>query len=193
MTNEKLTRAFLAIEIPAEIREGIRDIQGRLKALKLKGIRWTSPEGIHLTLKFLGNISKTDILNVSTVVEKQTKCAVPFMLDVETVGMFPDLKRPRVVWLGIRGETESLFTLQRKIDEALDECGFERETRPFRPHLTLGRIKSPVDARGIAQAIREGRDFAAGRFQATGLALYKSELTPEGAIYTKLSSFTFGG
>ena len=188
----KSIRAFLAIDLPEEIRDRIRGIQDRLKT-NLKGVRWIRPEGIHLTLKFLGNISKNDILNISGMIEKQTKYVGPLMLKVGTVGTFPNLKRPRVLWLGIGGETEQLITLQKKIDAALEDCGFKRETRTFRPHLTLGRIKSPKGTSGLSQAIEDGKNFAAGSFHAACLALFKSDLTPKGAIYTKLAHSPFGG
>jgi len=188
----KPIRAFLAIDLPEEIRDQIRGIQDRLKT-NLKGIRWIRPEGIHLTLKFLGNISKNDILNVSGMVEKQTKDVRPLMLNVGTVGTFPDLKRPRVLWLGIGGETERLLTLQKKMDAALEDCGFKSEARTFSPHLTLGRIKSHKGISGLSQAIEDGKNFAAGSFHADGLTLFKSDLTPKGAIYTKLAYFPFGG
>ena len=187
----KSIRAFLAIDLPEEIRDRIRDIQDRLKT-NLKGIRWIRPEGIHLTLKFLGNIPQNDVLNISGMIEKHTKYVGPLMLKVGTVGTFPNLKRPRVLWLGIGGETEQLLTLQKKIDATLEDCGFKRETRTFSPHLTLGRIKSHKEIRGLSQAIGDGKNFAAGSFHADGLTLFKSDLTPKGAIYTKLAHFPFG-
>jgi 2'-5' RNA ligase len=188
----KPIRAFLAIDLPEEIRDQIRGIQDRLKT-KLKGIRWIRPEGIHLTLKFLGSISKNDILNISGMVEKQTKDVGPLMLNVGTAGTFPDLKRPRVLWLGVGGETERLLILQKKMDTSLEDCGFKSEARTFSPHLTLGRIKSHKGISGLSQAIEDGKNFAAGSFHADGLTFFKSDLTPKGAIYTKLAYFPFGG
>lgn len=192
MTDEKTTRTFLAIDLPEKIITQLIDIQDGLKA-SVKGIRWTRPEGIHLTLKFFGNISENDIVNISGVVEKKTKDARPVTLNVKRVGAFPNFKRPRVMWIGISGEVEQLFFLQEEIDTGLETIGFQKETRAFRPHLTLGRIKSPREMEGLAKIIEGGEGYTAGSFIAEGLTLFKSDLTPKGAIYTKLAYFPFEG
>ena len=192
MTDEKTTRTFLAIDLPEKIITQLIDIQDGLKA-SVKGIRWTRPEGIHLTLKFFGNISENDIVNISGVVEKKTKDARPVTLNVKRVGAFPNFKRPRVMWIGISGEVEQLFFLQEEIDTGLETIGFQKETRAFRPHLTLGRIKSPREVEGLAKIIEGGEGYTAGSFIAEGLTLFKSDLTPKGAIYTKLAYFPFEG
>lgn len=192
MADEKTIRTFLAIELPEEIKTQLRNIQDRLKA-NVKGIRWTRLEGIHLTLKFFGSVSENDIANISGVVAKKTKDVSPFTLNVGTVGAFPNFKRPRVIWLGISGEVESLSALQKEIDTGLETIGFQRETRAFRPHLTLGRIKSPREVKGLSKIIKEEKSDAGESFIAGGLTLFKSELTPKGAIYTKLAYFPFEG
>ena len=192
MTDEKTTRTFLAIDLPEKIITQLIDIQDGLKA-SVKGIRWTRPEGIHLTLKFFGNISENDIVNISGVVEKKTKDARPVTLNVKRVGAFPNFKRPRVMWIGISGEVEQLFFLQEEIDTGLETIGFQKETRAFRPHLTLGRIKSPREVEGLAKIIEGGEGYTAGSFIAEGLTLFKSDLTPKGAIYTKLAYFPVEG
>lgn len=192
MADEKTIRTFLAIELPEEIKTQLRNIQDRLKA-NVKGIRWTRPEGIHLTLKFFGNVSENDIANISSVVEKKTKDVRPVTLNVETVGAFPNFKRPRVIWIGISGAVEGLSVLQKEIDTDIEALGFQKESRGFRPHLTLGRVKSPKEVKGLSKITEDGKSYAAGSFIAGGLTLFKSELTPKGAIYTKLAYFPFGG
>ena len=192
MTDEKLIRTFLAIELPEEIKVQIGNIQNRLKAT-VKGVRWTRPEGIHLTLKFFGNVSENDIANISRIVERNTVDVRPLTLNVPTVGAFPNFKRPRVLWLGISGSVERLSDLQKEIENDLESTGFQRENRAFRAHLTLGRVKSPKDVKGLSEIIKSEESYDAGSFKAYGLTLFKSDLTPQGAIYTKLAYFPFDG
>lgn len=191
MTDEKAIRTFLAIELPEEIKTQLRNIQGRLKS-DVTGIRWTRPEGIHLTLKFFGNVSENDIAGIMETVGEKTKDVRPLALNVGTVGAFPNFKRPRVIWLGISGEVERLSVLQKEIDTDLETLGFQKETRGFRPHLTLGRVKSPKEVKGLSKITEEEKSYAAGSFIAGGLTLFKSDLAPKGAIYTKLAYFPFG-
>jgi 2'-5' RNA ligase len=192
MTDKKLIRTFLAIDLPEEIKVQIENIQSRLKA-SIKGIRWTRPEGIHLTLKFFGNISENKIADISSVVEKNTVDIRPISLKVSTLGAFPNLKRPRVLWLGIGGSVEKLSDLQKEIEKDLESIGFQTENRAFRAHLTLGRIKSPKNVEGLSEIIKNEGIYDAGSFCAGGLTLLKSDLTPQGAIYTKLAYFPFDG
>ncbi len=192
MTDEKLIRTFLAIDLPEEIKIQIENIQNRLKTA-LRGIRWTRPEGIHLTLKFFGNISENQIYNISGIVEKDTVSIRPFTLNISTLGIFPNSKRPRVLWLGIGGSVEILLNLQKEIERDLESIGFKRENRTFKAHLTLGRVKSPKDAKGLSEIIENERVYDTGSFCAGGVTLLKSDLTPQGAIYTKLVYFPFGG
>ena len=192
MTEEKATRAFLAIDLPEEIKVQIENIQDRLKAV-VKGVRWTRPEGIHLTLKFFGNISENDIANISGVVERNAVDVRPLTLNVSTIGTFPNPKRPRVVWLGISGTVERLSNLQKEIEEDLESIGFQKEKRAFRAHLTLGRIKLPKEVKGLSEIIQDEESYDAGSFKACGLTLFKSDLTPKGAVYTKLAYFPFDG
>lgn len=193
MTEEKTIRAFVAIELPGEILNEIVGIQNRLKKTIHGVIRWARPEGMHLTLKFFGNISGDDVVNISRVVEKTVADVKPFSLSVGAVGVFPDVMRPRVIWLGINGDVVPLNNLQKVMEYGFQGYGFKREARPFRPHLTLGRIKSPKGVIGLAAVVEGGGNYVAGQFQADGLTLLKSELTPGGAIYTKLAQFPFLG
>lgn len=193
MNNEKSIRAFLAIEPPAEIRKEIGNIQNNLKRLSPVNIRWVNPGGIHLTLKFFGNISETDIIAISGVTERNTQTLAPLHFEVKKLGLFPSQKSPRVLWIGLGGDTASLLTLQKNLEQGFEECGFTKEERPFRAHLTLGRIKVPDKTGAIAKIVGDGGDCTAGSFSASGLILFKSDLTPQGAIYTKLARFPFEG
>lgn len=195
MTPEGTTgtiRAFLALDPPAEVRRRIADIQSGLKRTVQGKIGWVRPEGIHLTLKFFGNIGPQDVAAISEAVRGKTGAAAPLELAVRRIGVFPDLRRPRVIWLGTEGDVERLAALQQELDEAFAAIGITAEDRPFRAHLTLGRIKTASGLTGLAKAVADGGGAEAGSFRAAGLILFRSELHPTGARYTKLAEFPFG-
>jgi 2'-5' RNA ligase len=192
MSEEKSIRSFLAVDPPREIIDAIGMIQDRLRKNIQGDIRWVRPQGIHLTLKFFGTIAESDVANISRVVEDTTSTIAPFTLGIKRVGAFPDVKRPRVLWLGMDGDVDILIRLQKEVDAELHKYGFEKEDRPFRPHLTLARIKDPRGLIGLAKIMEKRENYEAGSFSAAGLNLFKSELTPMGAVYTKLAYFPFG-
>jgi 2'-5' RNA ligase len=192
MADEKI-RTFLAIDLPGDIREKIGDIQAGLKGA-LEGVRWTRPEGIHLTLKFFGDIDKSMIGSISNIVEKRTKGFGPLSLAMGRMGAFPNPGRARVLWIGLEGEIEKLASLQCGMEDDLETLGFPKETRSFKPHLTLGRARS---SRGMITGLREAMERIGHEnrnpFPAEGITLFKSDLLPGGAVYTKLAYFSFGG
>ncbi|MBT8490178.1 MAG: RNA 2',3'-cyclic phosphodiesterase [Deltaproteobacteria bacterium] len=193
MTDEKTKRVFLAIDLPDDIKAQLVAIQNKLKFL-LEGVRWTRPEGIHLTLKFFGTVVAEDIVRISEVVEQHTKNAQPIALHGEKVGAFPNFQRPRVLWLGLNGDIERLSALHRAIEKDLDRYGYKKEKRGFKPHLTLGRAKSSRGIiLGLPEAIKRDDTYKAGQFDSNGLTLFESKLKPGGAVYTKLAYFPFGG
>ena len=193
MSEEKSIRSFLAVDPPREIIDAIGMIQDRLRKNIQGDIRWVRPQGIHLTLKFFGAISESDVANISLVVENTTSNIAPFTLGIKRVGAFPDVKRPRVLWLGMDGDVDTLIRLHKEVDAELQKYGFEKEDRTFRPHLTLARIKDPRGLIGLAKIMEKRENYEAGSFSAAGLNLFKSDLTPKGAVYTKLAYFPFGG
>ncbi len=190
MNDKKSIRSFLAIDPPQEIYNEIVKIQERLRKTFQGDIRWVRPEGIHLTLKFFGYIYDSDVANISNVVKDNVMDMKALFLNVSGLGAFPSVNRPRVLWLGIDGDTEAVIRLQTKIDTALEGYGFKKEDRPFKPHLTLARIKEPKGLIGLAEAVTKN-GYAAGGFSVRGLTLFKSDLRPTGAVYTKLSYFPF--
>jgi RNA 2',3'-cyclic 3'-phosphodiesterase len=191
MSDEKAIRAFLAVDPPEEIFREIIKIQERLRKAIQGDIRWVRPEGIHLTLKFFGYVYESDIANISHVVKNGVANMRALMLNVRNLGAFPSVNRPRVLWLGIDGDTDALISLQAETDTGFQEYGFKKEERPFRPHLTLARIKEPKGLVGLAEAVKKNDDYIAGSFTVSGLTLFKSDLKPTGAIYTKLVDFPF--
>ena len=180
------------MEPPAEIRKEIGNIQDKLRGACPFDVRWVKPAGIHLTLKFFGNVSPDDIAVISRIVEKNTPALAPPRLDVKKLGVFPSVKRPRVLWIGLEGDTCPLVILQKDLEQGFAECGFTGEERPFRPHLTVGRIKSPRRSEDPEKFMAQVGNWEAGSFCAEGLGLFQSNLTPRGAIYTRLAWFPFG-
>lgn len=193
MTDEKTLRSFLALDTPDEIRKEIGAAQDRLKRIIQGDIRWVRPEGIHLTLKFFGNISGNDAANISAAVGRASVGIRPFALTIGGVGAFPDPHRPRVLYLGMNGDVERLVAFQEELEQALSMIGFPREERPFRLHLTLGRIKNPRGLIGLAGVMEKGESYMAGQFTASGLGLFKSDMTPRGAVYTRIAWHPFSG
>jgi 2'-5' RNA ligase len=193
MSDEKALRAFLAIDPPEEIFKEIINIQELLRKAVQGDIRWVRPEGMHLTLKFFGYVYESDVANISDVVKNNVANMKTLLLNVRSVGAFPSVNRPRVLWLGIDGDTDALINLQMEIDAGLEGYGFKKEDRLFRPHLTLARIKEPKGLIGLAETIEKNEDYNAGSFSVSGLTLFKSDLKPTGAIYTKLAHFPFPG
>ncbi len=193
MADERTIRAFLAIEPPAEVRAVIGRIQGRLQRLIRGELKWVRPEAIHLTLKFFGDISASAVGQIAAVVGPAAAAEAPFSFTVGAAGVFPDRRRPRILWLGMEGDVARLVDFQRRLDGALGRIGFPVEERPFSPHLTLARIKSSRGLTGLERALEKGEEQTAGAFTASGVGLIRSELTPRGAVYTKLNWFPCTG
>jgi len=184
-------RAFLAIEPSETVRQAMVTLQNRLKYDVTGAISWARPAGIHLTLKFFGNIASADIARISAAVEPVASRFSPLDLEVQRLGLFPDSRRPRVLWLGMKGDISALKVLQEEVDLELERSGFPREDRGFRAHLTLGRIKSARGLSGLDRIMKKSEAYKAGRFRAAGLTLFRSDLTPQGAVYSKLAVYPF--
>lgn len=191
MDEVKNIRAFLALDPPENILRTIGDLQNRMKKFLKGEIRWVNPKGIHLTLKFFGNISAGDVPVIVDSLRPVTSVTRPFALEIRSAGVFPNASRPRVLWLGMGGETARLVSLQAQIENVLAGAGFPKEDRPFRPHLTLARIKSPKGLAGISNLLETRDGYEAGAFTGGGLTLFKSDLTPKGAVYSQLFYFPF--
>ena len=187
-----MIRAFTAISIPPEIVEALGRLIGEVDRLGLHA-RLSRPEAIHLTLKFLGNIEETRVLAVTEKLQEVASSSPPFGLRIRNLGVFPRPSQPRVVWVGIDAGDE-LAELQRKVETSLESLGFDREDRPFKPHLTLARIKS---RRGIARLLdfldQNRATVDLGELFVRDYHLFQSELKPQGAVYTRLHTFPLEG
>ncbi len=188
-------RSFIAIELPSEIKRELNSLKKRLKVEQYPFVRWVDPEGIHLTLKFLGNVASTTVPEITEALTKVAQRISPFKLQMGVLGAFPNLRRPQVIWVGVGGEVEKLAILQRDIDAALAPLGFPPESRPFSPHLTLGRLRegaSPQERQKLGEWVGSIKFEGSLSFSVDALSLMKSQLTPRGAIYSQLASMMLG-
>ena len=190
---EKNIRAFIAIEPPEDILLAISRLQEKLKREINGRISWTKTQGRHLTLKFFGDISAEYVKNICLAVENRIASVSSLNLKVEKLGVFPDARRPRVLWCGVSGDGEKLSLLQKQLETDFEGIGFPKEDRPFRAHLTLGRIKEPHGLTGISEALTKQKDFVAGVFECKELIFFQSKLLTQGAVYTKLAEFKLKG
>ena len=182
-------RAFIAIDLPPAFLEAIDSLQGELRQ-STKGIRWVKSGNIHLTLKFLGDVGGEMIDELGEALASACKGQPPIELSIGRPGGFPNIERPRVIWLGLEGELEKLGALKEEIEKACRPVGFPKEKRSFHPHLTLGRVKDQRKVSAdMADLIGRTKAAATGRFSVKAVHLYRSDLTRDGAVYTKLKSF----
>ena len=189
-------RSFIAIELPPEIREALGSLEKRLKAGRHPFVRWVDPDSIHLTLKFLGNVDSTSVPDIVEAMNRVPKPMSSLLFQIEGVGVFPNWNRPQVVWVGIGGDITKLGSLQRDLENTLAPLGFPRESRSFRPHLTLGRLRdraSLKDRQEFGTLARSVRSETRPSFEVSSLSLMKSQLTPSGAVYSRLASVELGG
>ena len=184
-------RSFIAIELPDKVKSALAELQASLQTDKQPSVRWVDPYSIHLTLKFLGDITAAKIDDISSAIEEASCETAPFSLEVKGLGVFPNFKRVRVVWVGVGGDTSQLKRLQQRIESSLVPLGFARESRPFTPHLTLARVKervSPAEQQSFGQLIAGASFEAAHQFTVGSIDLMRSQLTREGAIYHQLTT-----
>ena len=186
-----MIRSFLAIEIPRTILKKIEEVQEDLKSSRAD-VRWVSPEKIHLTLKFFGDIDESRIEPIVKSIEGPIRATSPFFLKVRGVGAFPHLKNPRVIWMGLVDGKEVLASFQKQLERELEKIGFEPEERAFHPHLTLGRMKSSKGREELVGRMERHKEEEFGDFQVERVVLFKSELRPSGPIYTPLRELRLG-
>jgi 2'-5' RNA ligase len=188
--SDQTIRSFIAIELPEEVKSELHRLQAELTLAQYTFVKCVSPEGIHLTLKFLGNISAQKVTDITGVMEQASQGVNPFQLQLTEVGAFPNMRRPRVLWVGIKGEVDKLVGWQQRIDNGLVPLGFAKEARPFTPHLTLARLRdncSPGDRLHFGEMFARAHVEVNYNFTVTSLNLMKSQLFPAGAVYSRLA------
>lgn len=178
-------RTFIAIEIPAEIKTALSRLQTELRRAGAD-VSWTKSENVHLTLKFLGEIEERMVSEIERACIDVAAKFQPFTLDLDSTGVFPNARQPRVLWVGLAGEIEKAVEIQRQLDERMMAIGFDREEKSFRPHLTIGRVKSNRKTRELL-ALTCSYQLPKLIFDVKEIAVMKSELLPAGARYTALA------
>lgn len=182
---EVTLRAFVAIKLPDPVISFAARLQDELKEHGLR-FKWVKPRNLHLTLKFLGDIPQSEAVDVGAAMKATMADEAPIELALQGLGVFPGIKRPRVLWTGFGGQVDRLLSLQRVLEDQLADLGYKREKRGFKAHLTLARIKGAVAADRMLRAIEVVGAFSPQPFEARRLILYKSDLRPTGAVYTAL-------
>lgn len=188
-------RSFVAIELPDDAKRGLGRLRTHLERDEHGFVKWVDPSGIHLTLKFLGNIPFKQVPEITELMKQAVQEISPFHLEVSGLGAFPNLRQPRVFWVGVGGELDKLSRLQQSIDQALAALGFAKEERPFVPHLTLARIRegaSGPERQAFGELVAATSFTEKYRVEVQAVRLMRSQLAPVGAIYTCLSVVGLG-
>lgn len=187
-----MIRSFLAIELSRDVREKIEKLQRDLKSSNAD-VRWVNPENIHLTLKFFGNIEESNIEQIIKSILEPAHRISPFSVKIKGLGAFPNLKNPRVIWVGLLDGKGILIPFQKELEKGFERLGFPSEDRPFQPHLTLGRMRSNRGKDSLVRSLEIHRDEDFGELRVDKIILFRSDLRPEGPIYTSLEDVKLGG
>jgi 2'-5' RNA ligase len=183
-------RAFIAIELPSSIQNKLGEVINGLKSQKPFVVRWVPPHNIHITLKFLGDVSTNNLQVLTQILASEVGRYAPFEITIGSLGAFPNLRQARVVWVGVQAPP-ILGTLQRAIEMETRRMGYAAEERSFSPHLTIGRMShnaTPDDVRQIAVILSNTRVDELGRISVETVKLFKSDLQPGGAVYTAVAN-----
>jgi 2'-5' RNA ligase len=188
----KPVRAFVAIALPQILVERLKQIQQQLQSdAGGDAVRWTKTAQLHVTLKFLGNVAEDALNDLKAALRRVCKGQAPFRLTLENPGCFPNTRNPRVIWLGISGELESLQELQTQIARETQTFGDHSEVHAFQPHLTIGRVNArAVHAKRVGQAVEKSPVGKVGTWTVSEIDLMQSRLTPQGAKYATLATLS---
>jgi 2'-5' RNA ligase len=186
-----LIRAFIAVELPEGLKKELAELEIRLKKSNPPIVKWVDPNSIHITLKFLGEISEDSIDELMLAIEESAQGIPSYRLEVGEVGAFPNLNRVQVVWVGVKGELDKIAQLQQRIESNTEQLGFPRESRAFTPHLTIGRVRNDAslsERERLGKLLTDTKFTAMYNIEASAVNLMKSQLTTTGAIYTCIGS-----
>jgi RNA 2',3'-cyclic 3'-phosphodiesterase len=185
-----VVRSFIAISLPDNVRAELTSLEEKLKVRRHPFVKWVDPESMHLTLKFLGNVTADSVPQVAEAVSRVAMAHASLKLQVSGTGAFPSWQRPQVVWVGVGGDLDKLNALQRELESALAPLGYPPESRSFSAHLTLGRLRdrvTPDDRRRFAEFAQKVEFKTSLSFDVGAIQLMKSQLTPAGPIYSELA------
>lgn len=186
-------RSFIAVELPGELKQALTQLQGKFKSAGSLPVRWVDPNNIHLTLKFLGDVDVAITGRITLALEEAVRGTPPFNIEASGLGVFPNMNRIQIIWVGLHGDLEKLGQLQKRIEASLKPLGFPPEGRPFTPHLTIARVRDfarPEERQKLGQLISATSFEDKYRISVNAIHLIKSQLTREGPIYTKISTIT---
>ncbi len=188
---EQIMRTFVGVEITEEIKNRIIDINQRLKKID-SSVKWVKPENVHITLYFFGNIKPQDQHEVEQILQSSVKDIKPFSVHVQGLGGFPTVDRLRVLWVGVKNDTEELERIYQAIRKEVNNrnIGENRERREYTPHITVGRLKVRPSQKLIHE-VKNLNDQLFGSFSIREVVLFKSTLTSSGSIYEVLNKFSF--
>ncbi len=182
---KKIIRAFIAVSLPEEIVFFLKHMQSAIKKRKFRA-SFVKPDTIHITLKFIGNIEEHDITKIVQLMEDTAIINNPFSLSTGGVGVFPSIKSARIIWAGIKGDTDKLAKMHRDLEKHCEIAGFPSERKRFSPHITLARIKSCPNPANTLRLIHELQYDISPSFKCNEIHLFKSELKHSGAVHTKI-------
>ena len=184
-------RIFLALELDNSIKKQLIRLQQRLSAVGAD-VRWVHKDHIHLTMKFLGDLTDQMAVDVCRLCQNIAAQFDPFEFGVRGAGCFSNHSRPRVLWVGIADPSGSVRRLHERIETTLGPLGLRRELRAFRPHVTLGRVRSGKNAQDLRSAVKKNEDFEAGIQAAKEITIFSSQLSPDGPLHTVIGRAVFG-
>ena len=185
---EKNIRSFIAIPLPTSVQQTLESWAGQIKQRQKSGVKWVNTSNLHLTLKFLGEIQPVQVATIHQEMLKTAADFTDFTFDLQGIGAFPGLNKPRVIWAGIKAPPQ-LQEIYQDLEDRLFQLGFPREERPFSPHLTLGRVErtaSQTEIAHLSAILREPNHAALTGVAVSALHLYRSDLRPAGPVYTLL-------
>ncbi len=178
-------RAFIAIDLPEEIKDYLSLLQAKLKQSSAD-VKWVAPVNIHLTLKFLGDIDDKKTSQLIQILEDAALDTPQFYLKLGSIEAFPKIKSPRIIWIGVTTGNSEVKQIAANLETRIEKIGIAKEDKPFTSHITIGRIKSNLNREKLTQSLANlsgGDNNAINQFLATKLTLFKSTLTPKGPIY----------
>jgi RNA 2',3'-cyclic 3'-phosphodiesterase len=178
-------RTFIAFDIPTEIREHISTFTEKLRKSHAD-VKWVNAKNIHITLKFLGDVAENLISEVANQVNDSIEAIKPFEIQIIGSGAFPNYKKPRIIWIGAQSPNNLLQSVASSLETNLAQLGFDKEDRPYAPHLTIGRVKSLSGIHDVVNQLQENENYDFGKYLSNEIIVMRSDLKPSGPIYTPL-------
>lgn len=190
-----VVRAFIAIDLPESLYDQLNQVSENLQDMLVgKPIRWVPVPNVHLTLKFLGDVSENNVPMINEIIQAEAAAHKIHEISVGGFGVYPNFTRPRVIWVGVEAPNE-LINLHRRIDTQTARLGYAPDQRKFNPHLTLGRVSrnaSPSEVRSVSEVLRKHKLGFLGAAIVNEVNLFRSDLSPDGAVYTKMFTAPLG-